>query len=242
MDSLKDLMLPTMIQHEMLPWACPAVVQKPSVRGATWATRTQHSPSCKYTCIYIYMYICIICIICICTCTYIHIYIHTQYTCMMFLQQYTHHQLFHWGSVYGYPGYMFNCKPCFDVRLCLAAEAHSSKNIRNDSTWNAILAASSVCRGRSKGTSVWFWHVSLPVSGRFGVCCWFFQISAWRSCSWGFFGIQLIWWEYYFTFQNQDLFVSTLWSVISVGHQVSNEKKPGCLGYIGNYTAQLYGD
>ena len=83
---------------------------------------------------YIYMYICIICIICICTCTYIHIYIHTQYTCMMFLQQYTHHQLFHWGSVYGYPGYMFNCKPCFDVRLCLAAEAHSSKNIRNDST------------------------------------------------------------------------------------------------------------
>ena len=24
--------------------------------------------------------------------------------------------------------------------------------------------------------------------------------------------------------------------------QVSNEKNPGCLGYIGDYTAQLYGD
>ena len=31
--------------------------------------------------------------------------------------------------------------------------------------------------------------------------------------------------------------------VFSPGNcQVSNEKNPGCLGYIGDYTTQLYGD
>lgn len=44
--------------NEMLPWACPAVVQKPGVRPVTQA-RAQQFPSCK--------------------CTYSHTHIHTQY-------------------------------------------------------------------------------------------------------------------------------------------------------------------
>ena len=45
---------------------------------------------------------------------------------------------------------------------------------------------------------------------------------------------------------HQDGLVRTLGQLavlnMTNGYQMSNEKQPGCLGYIGDYTTQIYGD